>query len=734
MIKSKFYSFILILFINYSFGQSITTIAVESNDYALVMQTDELNRLGQIYFGKRLANLQEYTIIGNQLLYKGVNEDFYNHAYTPSGTWNIAEPAINIVHADKNPSTELDYVSHKTTSIDDNIKETVINLVDSLYKTEVELHYKVYQKENVFEQWSVITNKENRSIELKKYASANLYFRNKDFYLTQYHGTWATEMQPETHKLTAGIKVLDSKLGTRANLYAPPTFMLAFDDIATEDKGKVLLANLAWSGNYKFDFERDRYDNLRLIAGINPFASEYKLQSNKSFVTPPFIYSYSENGKGEASRNMHDWARKYQILDGEGDRLTLLNNWESTYFDFDENKIVELFDGAKKLGVDLFLLDDGWFANKYPRNDDKAGLGDWEENRKKLPNGLESLVEKATNKEIKFGIWIEPEMVNPKSKLYETNPDWVIKQPNRKEYYYRNQLVLDMTNPEVQDYVFGVFDNILTDNPEIAYVKWDCNAVIYNAYSKYLEKQKLPQTHLYTDYVKGFYSVMERLREKYPLIPIMLCSGGGGRVDYGALQYFTEFWVSDNTAPIDRVFMHWNYSLFYPAITMSAHVTEWDKTASIKYRTDVASMGKLGFDIEVDKLTENELNFCKQAVVNYNNFSDILFKGNQYRLQSPYENAFASFQFVDKKKEKAIMFSYLVSNRFEINYSVEPINLKGLDPLKNYTIKELNLFPETITTIDETAIYSGDYLMKVGYNPKVSSMRSSVVLEISVAN
>ena len=213
---------------------------------------------------------------------------------------------------------------------------------------------------------------------------------------------------------------------------------------------------------------------------------------------------------------------------------------------------------------------------------------------RKLPNGLGYLVKKATEKGIKFGIWIEPEMVNPKSELYENHPDWVIRQPNRREYYYRNQLVLDMGNPDVQDHVFRVFDDIFTQNPDIAYVKWDCNSIIYNAHSIYLERKQLPQSHLYVEYVKGLYAVMERVRAKYPKVPIMLCSGGGGRVDYGALQYFTEFWVSDNTAPVDRVYMHWNYSQFYPAIALCAHVTNWDKKASIKYRLDVAAMGKLG--------------------------------------------------------------------------------------------------------------------------------------------
>ena len=215
-------------------------------------------------------------------------------------------------------STELRYVSHQTKRIAASVYQTTILLVDAIYQTRVALHYKVYQKQNVFEQWSVIENANKEAVLLKKYASANLYFRNKDFYLTQFYGTWATEMQPETHRLTAGIKTLDSKLGTRAHMYAPPTFILSFDGIATEDTGKVLLANLAWSGNYRFDFERDRYDNLRLIAGANNHAAEYQLAAGQTMETPHFIYTYSDNGKGEASRNMHQWARKYRVYDGQG--------------------------------------------------------------------------------------------------------------------------------------------------------------------------------------------------------------------------------------------------------------------------------------------------------------------------------------------------------------------------------------------------------------------------------
>ncbi|MEM0994667.1 MAG: alpha-galactosidase [Bacteroidota bacterium] len=709
------------------------TIAIESKDYAIVLENDREQRLRQVYFGQKMQQTEDYSKIIDQLQYDGTNEDVFNHIYTPNGTWNIAEPALQILHADGNPSTELSYRSHRQEQLSPDVTLTTIELQDPVYKTSVQVFYKVYEAQNLFEQWTKITNAEAAPIRLQKYASANLYFRNNSFHLTQYHGSWAEEMQPETHELTSGLKVLDSKLGARANLYAPPTFMLALDGIASENTGKVLLANLAWTGNFRFDFEKDRYDNLRLIAGANHHAATYQLAAGAVFETPHFLFAYSENGIGEASRNMHDWAREHRLYDGEGERLTLLNNWEATYFDFNEQKIVELFDGAETLDVDLFLLDDGWFGNKFPRNDDRAGLGDWKENQKKLPNGLGYLVEKASEKGVKFGIWIEPEMVNPKSELYQQHRDWVIRQPNRKEFYYRNQLVLDLSNPAVQDHVFGVLDNIMTKNPGIAYVKWDANSIVYNAYSEYLEQQGLLQSQLYVDYVLGLYKVLERVRAKYSQLPIMLCSGGGGRVDYGALQYFTEFWPSDNTDPLNRVFLQWDYSHFYPAIAMCAHVTDWDKTASIKYRTDVASMGKLGFDIVVDELSAADLAFCQQAVKNYKAFSPVLWKGDLYRLQSPYEAPFASFQFVDPEQSRSIVFNYLVEQRWQINYSVVPIRLQGLRSDKNYQVTELNLYPTSDSPFRDPKVYSGEFLMKVGLNPSVQKgARSSVVLELKM--
>jgi alpha-galactosidase len=727
--KKMILLFTLIIGVYHLSAQTVTIpIATENN--MLLLQTDSNNRLRTVYFGKPLENESEYGTVSAGYIYDESNAGIYNSSYTPAGTWNFSEPAIQVKHADGNPSLELKYVSHKKEIMDNNTSVTSILLKDPIYPFEVTLFYKVWTKENIIEQWTEIKHKEKKPVLLQKYASANLYFAGKDFYLTSFQGEYLKEMQPIETKLLQGIRTVDSKLGTRAMLLQTPNFMVSFGKSASENEGSVMLGQLAWSSNFKLDFEIDSHKNLRLIAGINPFASEYSLAPNEIFKTPSLIYALSNNGTGEASRNLHDWARKHRLLDGQGERLTLLNNWEATYFDFDENKITGLFKDAKDLGVDLFLLDDGWFGNKYPRNNDDAGLGDWQENKKKLPSGLGYLVKEAQKEGVKFGIWIEPEMVNPKSELYEKHTDWVIKQPSRPEIYYRNQMVLDLSNPEVQDFVFGIVDNLFVKNPELAFIKWDCNAVIYNAYSAYLNKKGLPQSNLYVEYTQGLYKVLQRIRAKYPKVPMMLCSGGGGRGDYELLKYFTEFWPTDDTEPLERIFVQWDYSYFFPSIAMDNHVTDWGKQP-LKFKVDVASMGKLGFDIVAGKLDEKDKLFCKQAITNYNSFKDIVWHGAMYRLVNPHENDIAALMYVNPDKSKAIVFNYLVNNRYAITATERPVVLNGLNPKKKYTVKEINLYPGETSSIASDKVYTGDFLMKAGFNPNVNLKRTSVLLEIN---
>ena len=706
------------------------TIPITSENHTILLQTDKENRLRTVYFGEALNNEKEYAAVAEMYNFRDNNIGITNATYTPAGTWNLNEPAIQLTHADGNTSLELKYISYSSKKIEDNIYLTSILLEDPVYPVQVTLFYKVFIEQNVFEEWTEIKHEEEKPINLQKYSSANLYFTDKDFYLTSYHNQWAKEMQRDESRLSRGIKSIESKLGSRAMLLKSQNFILSFDGKASENEGKVMLGQLAWSGNFKLEFEVDAYDNLRFIAGINPYASAYSLQPGETFKTPSLIFAVSHNGTGEASRNLHAWARKYRVLDGEGDRLTLLNNWEATYFNFDEKKIAGLFKDAKALGVDLFLLDDGWFGNKYPRNHDRAGLGDWQENIKKLPSGIGFLVKEAKKEGVKFGIWIEPEMVNPKSELYEQHTDWVIRQPVRPEVYFRNQLVLDLSNPEVQDFVFGVVDKLFVENPELAFIKWDCNAVIFNAHSSFLEKNNIPQSHLYIEHVKGLYKILERVRAKYPKVPMMLCSGGGGRGDYEILKYFTEFWPSDDTDPLERVFMQWNYSHFFPSIATDNHVTNWGDQ-SLKYKVDVASMGKLGFDIVAHELDEKELQFCQQALKNYNSYKATVWHGDLFRLINPYENDKASLMYVKADQSHAIVFNYLVDHSVLFHTSREPVKLDGLDADKQYQVKEINLFPGTASRVRADSTFSGDYLMKVGVNIGINKNNPSVVLEIN---
>ncbi len=686
-------------------------IIVETQGTSLVYRVGDDGRLYQIYLGKRLSNSSDYT-----LLPQG------KEAYLTHGMEDYFEPALHVDHADGNPSTLLTYQGHTTTTVDDGVQETVITLSDPVYQTQVKLHYIAYAKVDVIKTWTEITSREKKPVVLEKYASSLLHFYAPHYYLTQYDGDWSSEVKAHDQELFFGKKELDTKLGARANMFTPPFFQVAIGAPATETQGQVLVGTLGWTGNFRVTLEVDQLGCLRVLSGINPYYSQYTLAKGETFRTPEFIFTLSQYGKGQASRNLHRWARNYQVKDGNGDRMTLLNNWEATYFDFNEEKLCQLIDEAKQFGVDMFLLDDGWFANKYPRNSDTQGLGDWKETANKLPNGIGRLTEEAKKQGVKFGLWIEPEMVNPKSELYEQHKDWVITLPNRKEYYFRNQLVLDLSNPKVQDYVYSVVDGLKTKYPDIAYFKWDCNSPITNIYSNY-ERQ---QSHLYVDYVRGLYKVLDRLKAKYPDLPMMLCSGGGGRTDYEGLKYFTEMWPSDNTDPVERLFIQWGYSQVFPSKVQCAHVTTSNRDASIKFRTEVAMMGKLGFDINLHDLSQADLAWCQQAIKTYNRLKPVILDGDQFRLVSPYDGNHTSTSYVSADKSHAVVFAFDLYPRYAER--LHHVLLQGLDPTATYSVREIN---RTDGSNGDVKDYSGDYLMTVGLPLFSTKKLSSRVYEVN---
>lgn len=703
------------------------SIRISTNNIDLILQVSPQNRLYQVYLGDKLSNSADINNFDWKIV-PGSDGSYGirgREAYACSGTEDSFEPALAITHADGNQTTYLYYKGSNQKAVNGGT-ETTINLADDKYAVDVTLHYVAYNKENVIKTWSEIKHNEKKPISLWRYASGIFYFNSNKYFLTNYHSDWAREGQPATQQLQFGKKVVDTKLGTRAAEQSEPFFELGFDQPASENQGRVMLGTIGWTGNFSYTFEVDNVNCLRVIPAINSYASNYKLKAGETFKTPEFIFTLSNQGTGLASRNIHQWALKYQLWNGEGTRMTLLNNWENTGFDFDQQSLAQLMKDAKDLGVEMFLLDDGWFANKYPRKDDHAGLGDWEPTRTKLPGGIPALTKAAQEAGVKFGLWIEPEMVNPKSELYEKHKDWVIEQPNRTTYYYRNQLVLDLSNPEVQNYVFGVVDKLMTQNPNIVYFKWDCNSPITNIYSPYLKDN---QGNMYINHVRGLYKVLDRIKAKYPKLEMMLCSGGGARCDYEALKYFGEFWPSDDTDPFERLYIQYSMSKFFPAKALAAHVTNWNKQTSVKFRTDVASMCKLGFDINLKTMSPDDYKYTQSAVANWNRLKDVILDGSQYRLLSPYEGNHMAVNYVSTDKTRAVLFAYDLHPRF-----AEPLMnvcVKGLDPNKRYEVKEINLMPNTKSALDfDGKTFSGDFLMKVGLNVLTAKDGNSCVVEI----
>ena len=655
-----------------------------------------------------------------------------NDAFPTFGTSYVNEPALRAVHADGNTSTELAYVSHTTAQEADGVQYTEITLRDTYFPFDVVLCFNAYQKENVIEAWTVISHNEKKPVMLYNYASSHLFFSEPTYYLTQFYGEWADEMKMKEMQLTRGKKVLESKLGVRSNQHAHACFLLGLDAPAQENSGRVLGGTLAWPGSWNLTFDVDNLDNLHVICGINSFAGQYSLAKGEKFETPRMLYSYSDEGTGRITRNFHRWAKKYGIWRGDRTRTTLLNNWEATYFDFNEEVLSGIIKDASEMGFELFLLDDGWFGTKHPRNSDNAGLGDWQVNKNKLPNGLGYLVEEADRNGIKFGIWLEPEMVNPASELYEKHPDWVITQPNRPLDLSRNQLILDLSNPKVQDFVYSVVDNTMTENPGIAYIKWDCNRFVTNSGSFYLPAEK--QSHLWIEYVRGLLSIFERVRAKYPDVSIMLCSGGGGRIDYASLRYFDEFWISDNTDAYNRIFIQWGATYFFPSMALASHVSVvpnhiTGRTVPLKFRFDVAMSAKLGMDLQPKDMTPEEKEFSKNAIQEYYGIREIVQHGDLYRLLSPYESVRTAMMYVSEDKKDAVVFTYLLEKVINGGNN-QVLYLKGLDPEKRYRLNELNKAPNTYSwfTPLEGKTYTGAYLMEYGIRfPMYNQFESKII-------
>lgn len=686
--------------------EAYETFSIRTSSFALNFQVGDDGRLYQRLIGQ--AN-------------EGGKIARWDEAYPQWGDGYIWEPALEVVHADGNTSTALHYDGITRTNEGGGREWIRIKLRDQAYPFEVALNFRTHIQRDVIEQWTEIRHLESRPVTLHRMASSSLLF-STNVYLTHFFGDWAKEMSSiTTEKLTPGLKTLDSKTGVRAHQFRNPNFLLSLDGPPTENTGRVLAGALAWSGSFQFAFDGDG-SGIRAVCGINPFASAYNLKPGKTFTTPTMIWAWSTNGLGDMSRKLHAWARDFGMRDGHTPRTVLLNNWEATGFDFDFNRIVSLYDPAKEIGTELFLLDDGWFGNKYPRIDDHAGLGDWEPNRKRLPNGLAPLASEAVKRGLQFGIWIEPEMVNPKSELFEKHPDWVIRQPKRELELQRNQLALDLTRPEVQKFEWQVIQNTL-GVPGISYAKWDCNRYLTQPGSSYLGPDK--QSHLWIDYTHALYALMDKTAKTFPNTELMLCSGGGGRVDYGALRYFHEFWPSDNTDPTVRVPMQWDYSYFFPTMATASHVTHWGKRP-MHFACSVAMSARFGMDLDLVKLSPEDKAICAGAISAYKRIREVTQLGDLFRLERPHDAARGALNFVSPDQTRAVVFVFQLKDD-----DARPVRPQGLNPVKRYTVQELNPAPGRAALPQGGNTFSGADLMRDGIIPSCAKALEACVIELA---
>ncbi len=691
------------------------TVHVSTPKTSLVLEATNGDPLKFVYYGNALTAVDMESL-------KAAGIPNFN-AYPVYGLWPEKEAAMSAVHADGNMTLDMAVSGVKTRKDADGSEVTTVTMTDRVYPLTIDVNYRTFPGEDVIETWTETTHNEKGDVTLNRFMSGYLPVRRSDVHVSQLYGSWANEGKLEEAPLPHGVKMIKNKDGVRNSHTSHGEVMISLDGKGHENEGRVIGAALCYGGNYKLMFDTDDSDYHHFFAGINEENSAYHLKKGETFATPPLALTYSEEGLGGASRNFHKWGRDYRLAHGNTPRKILLNSWEGVYFDINEEGMKQMMTDIADMGGELFVMDDGWFGVKYPRNNDSTSLGDWTVDTNKLPNGIKGLCDAAKERGIKFGIWIEPEMTNSASGLYEKHPEYVIKAPKRDAIEGRGgtQLVLDLANPKVQDLVFNVVDTLMTKYPEIDYIKWDANAPIMNHGSQYLTADN--QSHLYIDYHKGFTAAVERIREKYPDVTIQACASGGGRANWGVLPYFDEFWVSDNTDALQRIYMQWGTSYFFPAIAMASHISaspnhQTNRIVPLKFRTDVAMSGRLGMEIQPKDMTAEEKEQTRKAIEDYKLVRDVVQLGDLYRLLSPYDGkGAASLMYVAPDKNDAVYY-WWKTEQF-VNQQLPRVKMAGLDSDKTYVVTELNRVDNEPLPYEGKA-FTGRFLMSNGLEMPLS--------------
>ena len=733
-------------------GVLFSAVSVQAKDYALstpnstlIISAESGKTLYLRYYGSR-ADVADVRNAGRMLKYD---------AFPAYGT-DCDKPFASLVKQYDGDNATKFVVEKVEQSNDNGVEKLTFSLRDVAHPNLlVKVNYLAYSDCDIVKMNTEYFNEGKKPIVLQKYMSAVLPIQSDNCVLLHLDGNHGNECNEHIEPLSSGVRVISTQNGSQVAKHNNASFMLGLDGRLEETNCPVIAGSLIWTGNFHFEFHNTYASGSAptlFMGGINPVASDYTLAGKSSLKTPEMIFTYSNNGKGEVSRTLHRWARKYQILDGTKEREILLNSWEGVHLDTTEANMESMTKDFAELGGEMFVVDDGWFGVKYPRTNVSSALGDWIYDPGKLPNGVRPLIDLAHNKGMKFGIWLEPEMVNTRSEIYEKHPDWVLRHNDFEPSYGRGntQLLLDLTNPKVQDYVVSIIDNLLTAYPDIDYIKWDNNMQMRNAQSQYLPKSL--QSNLPVDFAMSIEKILQRIRAKYPKVIIQLCASGGERLNYGFMPYFQEMWTSDQTDAYHRILIQWGALNFYPANMLAAHVSSAyskynQRLIPIKFRFDVASMCRLGMEMVPAKLNEAEKEYAKRAIAEYKTIRPVVQQGDLYRLISPYEGNrdFTSLMYVNEAKDKAVLFAY--RHLYWRSMSNVIIRLQGLKADAKYLIREVAPEFENKPAKLSGKVVSGKVLMQEGVvipeltksyksNAAISEVRAvndwrSIVLELT---
>jgi alpha-galactosidase len=651
---------------------------IETDHTAYALGLDPDGRLVNCYWGERLLSPADYPIPTVRYGWASFNDAGHlaREEYPAESGLKYIEPCFKALYADGVRDTVLRF--EKAEQVQDELR---IHLRDDHEHLQFILHYRVHAAHDLLERWTDVINSGSTVITLERVLSAQWHLpRAGSYRLSHLSGHWADEWKLCREALTAGTKVLESRRLTTSH-HANPWFAVDAGN-ADEDQGEIWFGALAWSGNWKFIAETTDFGDTRLSLGLNDWDFAWQLHPGETFTTPAVISGYTSGGFGETSRRMHRYIRENVLPNGGTLRKVLYNSWEATFFDVDETSQAALAELAAEMGVELFVMDDGWF---HGRNLDNAGLGDWWPDESKFPNGLTPLIERVNALGMDFGLWVEPEMVNPDSDLYRAHPDWVIHFPNRARTESRNQLILNFARTDVQEYILEKLDTILAEN-NIHFIKWDMNR---NVSEPGWDTAPGDARELWVRYVQGVYRVWGMLRKRHPHVTWQSCSGGGGRVDLGILCLADQAWVSDNTEPTARLNIQEGFSQVFPASIMEAWVTDMGPDyLPLEFRMHVSMCGALGIGGHLIHWGVERRAEAAHWISTYKEIRPIIQFGDLYRLRSPQEETFSALEYVSQDRKEAVLFAFRTHQPFiPIPEALPPIHLRGLNPSAQYTVE-----------------------------------------------